>query len=143
VFVRFGHAASIIVKRESPHRVSGCNAARIRLHSQRHWHRHTTADRMAAHRKLNRRHVYLCVGGLRKCARVRKSLIAWGCYISLSLIDIGLGVFSRLPSGNSNIDGRNNKNRKNNRINSGNKKAVKKESLGKDGVFTNWSLFRS
>jgi len=46
-------------KRESRHHMSGCDAARIRLHSRPLPARHTTADRMAAHRKLDRRRVIL------------------------------------------------------------------------------------
>jgi hypothetical protein len=40
-------------KRGSQHDVSGCGAERIRLRSRRRSARHTTADRMAAHRKLD------------------------------------------------------------------------------------------
>ena len=66
VLVRFDHVASVHRKRESRHDVNGCNAARNRLRSRRRSARHTTADRMAAHRKSDRRRDDLCAGGLRK-----------------------------------------------------------------------------
>ena len=49
-------------KREPQHCVIGYDASRSRLHLARR----TTADRMAAHWKLDRRRVYLCVAALRK-----------------------------------------------------------------------------
>ena len=56
--------------------MSGCNAPRSRLHSRRHWHRHTTTDRMAAHRKRDQRRDDPCAGVLRK--RVGGSNRKWG-----------------------------------------------------------------
>src|SRR5262245_24741619 len=52
-------------KRESQHRLSGCGAARIRLRDPAC---RTTADRMAADGKPDRRREGLCAGGLDKRA---------------------------------------------------------------------------
>jgi hypothetical protein len=50
--VRFDHVARIIIKPESQRDVTGCDASRIRL---RVGFRCTTSDRMATHRRLDRR----------------------------------------------------------------------------------------
>jgi hypothetical protein len=51
-------------KRESLHHVIGCSASRSRLRCWAHSARHTTADRMAAHRKSNRRRDDFCADEL-------------------------------------------------------------------------------
>ena len=58
VLVRFGSHCQRHRKRESRHHVNGCCALRSRLHYPAC---HTTADRVVARRKLDRRRVYLCV----------------------------------------------------------------------------------
>jgi hypothetical protein len=60
-------------KRESPHHVSGCKTLRSRLPYRLRLARHTTDDRMAAHRRLDRRRVvfartnFVNVHGRRSC----------------------------------------------------------------------------
>jgi hypothetical protein len=49
------------------------------------WLAVTQDDRMAAHRKLGRRRLYLCAGGLRKCAWLETS----GCQVYQVLTVIG------------------------------------------------------
>ena len=55
-------------KRESQHCVIGYDASHSRLRSRPRLARRTTGDRMAAHRKSDRRRDDLCAGGLRRCA---------------------------------------------------------------------------
>jgi len=59
-------------KRESQHHMSGCRTLRRRLHCWLHPAHRTTAARMAAHRKSDRRRVYLSMGESRK----RESCVA-------------------------------------------------------------------
>ena len=66
---------------ESPkwHHFSGCKTSSSQLCCWPHSARHTTGDRMAAHRKLDRRRDDLCGGGLRKRASGRR---VGNCYAS-------------------------------------------------------------
>ncbi len=53
-------------KRKSQRRVCDCETSRSQLHCSLRLARHTTADRMAARRKLGRRRDDLCAGELGK-----------------------------------------------------------------------------
>jgi len=72
-------------KRESQHNVMGCRIARTRTRYSPHWARHTTADRMAAHRKSDRRRDDLCGDGLlfprnaKKCREAIRASVIYYC----------------------------------------------------------------
>src|SRR5262245_53387238 len=67
VLVRLDHVASRVVNADHS-TMNGCCAWRSRLHDLAC---HTTADRMAAHRKSGQRRVYPCAGGLGRGASER------------------------------------------------------------------------
>ena len=56
----------------------GCNAVRIRLHCLQQAARHTTADRVAAHRKSDQSRDGLCVAELRKRVLSRYAVVNSG-----------------------------------------------------------------
>ena len=55
VLERLDHVASVIVNPNPDTMSSACKTAHTQLHSRSHSIRHTTADRMAARRKLDRK----------------------------------------------------------------------------------------